>query len=236
MKVFLIILAVLLFINILPIGAHVIYNENGVVLRAVLGLIQIPLLPKRVKRRVKAPGEPPGEEKPENPRKAAKKKQQEEKKASKKEAAQKKKLQRKVKPKEKKPLGVLIEQFLPFVKLGLSAIADMRWLPTIWNLKLHVVYGGGDPGAIAKNYGMAWGIIGAAMAILTRNLKIHKYNVEPELDYSCTATRISADATVTLTLGGIMCWLIHYGVGALRLFINMKKNEKAVQKHESSST
>ena len=130
------------------------------------------------------------------------------------------------------------------MKLGLKAIADIRWLPTIRNLKLRITYGGADAGTAAMNYGKAWGIVGAGMAMLTRNLRIRKYDVQPELDYSCDKMRISADATVFLTLGRLMCYLIRYGVGAAKILIRMKKKEKEDKKnkekggaeHESSSS
>lgn len=233
----LIALGVLLFINLLPLGAHIVYDENGVVLKMVLGHVQIPLLPQ--KEKLPKQGEISGEDrKPEKEDSA----EQKRKKAEKKQAAAEKKLRKKKKPKDPKPLGAVIDTFMPLVKLGLKAIADIRWLPTIRKLKMRITYGGADAGTAAMNYGKAWGIIGAGMAMLTRNLRIRKYDVQPELDYSCEKVRISADATVFLTLGRLMCYLIRYGVGALKILIRInkqekkEKKEKAVQKNESSSS
>ena len=49
MTVLLIVLAVLALLLFTPIGARVIYDENGVVVRAVLGLIQFKVLPGKPK-------------------------------------------------------------------------------------------------------------------------------------------------------------------------------------------
>lgn len=232
MTTFLIILAILVLIHILPIGARVIYDENGVVVKAVLGLIQFKVAPGKPK--------PPKDPEDEAEEKRKKKEAAAAKKAEKKRKKEQKKLQTKEKPKKpkkKKPVGALIQEFLPFVKLGIHALGDLRTLFTIWKLKLRVTYGAGDAGQIAMNYGIAWGACGAGMSLLTKAFRIKKYDVEPVLDYECKEMRIVADAIVTITLGRVMAYLIKYGVRAVKILIANKKNKKkAVQINESSSS
>ena len=242
----LIVLAALLLLNCLPLGAHVIYNENGLVLKAVLGLIQIRLLPKKPGKRKKPA--PPSSEIPDpsaQPTKAERKAlQRAEKKAArkqqKKEKKAEKKLKKRVKPKVKKPLGALLEEFLPLVRLAGEAIGELPRLPVIRKLKLRITYGGEDAAKAAMNYGAAWGAIGAAMAVLTRKLRIRKQDVRPELDYDCGGVRVSADVCFTLTLGRLVVYLVHYGAKALGILTQTKKSammkEKAVQQNESSSS
>ena len=231
MTVFLIILAVLVFLNILPIGARVIYDENGVTVRAVLGLIQFKVLPGK-------PKPPKSEEEM-----AEEKRKKQEAKAAKKAEKQKKKELKRLKTREKPPkpgeeksLGAKLEEFLPFIKLGIRALGDLRTLFTVRKLTLRITYGGEDAGKVAMNYGLAWSVCGAGMAILTKAFRIRRYDVEPGLDYDCKEMRIRADACVTITLGRTMIYLITYGIRALKIFRANKKKEKAVQQHESSST
>ena len=224
MTALLIILAVLLVILFLPVGAHVIYNENGLVLKAVLGLIQIRLLPGKPK-----PPKTPEQIAEEKKKKAAEK-------AEKKKKKEIKKLQKREKPKEKKPLGALLEEFLPLIRLGLQAVADLRRLPTIRRLTVRVTYGGADAAQTAMNYGLAWSVIGAGMALLGRTFRIKKQDVQALLDYDCHEMRITADAIVTFTLFRTLGYLIRYGVRAVRILMENKKKAKAVQQNESSSS
>lgn len=210
MTVLLIILAILIFLNILPIGARVIYDESGVRVRAVLGLIQFQVVPGKPKE----PKDPEAEAE----EKRKKKKEKAEKKAKK---EQKPKKPKKYKPKQ--PLGVTIQEFLPFIRLGLEALGDLRWIFTIHKLNLDVTYGGSDAGKVAMNYGMICGILGTALPMLTGALRIRRYDVRPVLDYNCKDVRIVADACVTITLGRVMLYLIRYGWKALKLWRNKKR-------------
>ena len=212
MTVLLIILAVLLVLCILPIGARVIYNADGIRVKAVLGLIQFQVVPGKPK-------------KPVDPEEAAaekqKKQEAKEKKKAKKQEKQAKKAAKPEKPKQ--PLGVKIQEFLPFIRLGLQALGDLRWIFTVRKLNIDVTYGGSDAGKIAMNYGILCGTMGTAMSILTGALRIKKYNVQPILDYDCRDTRVTADACVTITLGRVILYLIRYGWKALMLWRAKKR-------------
>lgn len=222
MTVLWIILAVLVLLFVIPIGAHVILDENGLVVKAVLGLISFKIVPGKPKK-------PKTDEEL-----AAEKKKKAVKKAEKKKKSQIKKLQKRQKPKKKKPLGVLLSEFLPWIKLGLHAVADLRKLPTIRKLTLRITYGGSDAAEAAMRYGMAWGVIGAGMGLLSQTFRIKKQDVQPVLDYDCHELRITADACVTFTLWRICGYGIRYGIKAIKIFLENQK--KAVQKHESSSS
>ncbi|MBQ1282132.1 MAG: DUF2953 domain-containing protein [Oscillospiraceae bacterium] len=222
MTALLIIAAVLVLLFIVPIGARVIYNENGVVVKVVFGLIRFKVVPGKPKK-------PKSEEE-----KAAEKKKKAAKKAAKKKKGAVKKLQKKEKPKKKKPIGALIKEFLPLIKLGLHALADLRKLPTIHKIKIRVTYGASDAAQAAMNYGLAWSIIGAGMGMLSQAMRIRKQDVQAVLDYECHEMRITADAVVTVTLWRLLGYGIHYGIKAIKILLDNKK--KAVQQNESSSS
>jgi len=216
MKTLLIVLGILAFINLLPVGARLILNEDGLQVKLVFGLIQFKLLP-----RTKLPKEKKAKSKADA--------------AAKKEQKQIKKLRKKEKPKEKKPLGLLLDEYFPLVQLALSALGNLRWLFCIRRLKVHFCYGGQDAGACAMNYGKACAIINAGMAVLFRNLKIKRWEVVPEVDYTCTKMRVDADAIVTITLGGVLIFVVKYAFRALRILIRNKKLEKVVSYESSAS-
>lgn len=226
MKAFLIVVGILLFINLLPIGAHILFDESGFRLKLVFGLLQFKLLPKKEKApplpKTQAEtnsAEEPKEKKAEKPEKKEKVKEKEPKEK---------------KPKEKKSLGALIETYLPWVRLAAKALSDLRWLPLIRRMDIRVTFGG-DAGTAALNYGKACGIIGAGLAILRRNLRIRSYRIHPEAVDGEKGIRVSADAVITLTLGGLLCYLVKYAVRALSLYLKSKKPGKAVKNNEPST-
>ncbi len=221
MKAFLIVIGVLLFINLLPIGAHILFDESGFRLKLVFGLLQFRLLPKKEKA-------------PPLPELQAETKPEEEPKEKKAEKPEKKEKVKEKKPKEKKSLGALIETYLPWVRLAAKALSDLRWLPLIRRMDIRVTFGG-DAGTAALNYGKACGIIGAGLAILRRNLRIRRYRIHPEAVEGEKGIRVSADAVITLTLGGLLCYLVKYALRALSLYMKSKKPGKAVKNNEPST-
>jgi len=223
---FLIILAVLLVINLLPIGARVLFDEDGLKVKLVFGLLSFRLLPKKDK----LPKEKTEEQLLEEKRKKA------EKKAVAKKKKEQKALLRKQKPKAKKSIGAMIDLYLPLVKTSVQALSALRWQFHIWKLKLKLTFGGKDSAEAANNYGIACAVVGTTEAILRRNLHLHRYCVEPEIDYSCNQILVSADAIITITIGGLLYFLLKYGVRALKDITRIKNYEKAVQNNESSSS
>ncbi len=213
MTVLLVILAILIFLSILPIGARVLYDADGIRVRAVLGLIQFQVVPGKPKK-PKSKEEKKAEKQKKQEAKAEKKAKKQTKKAKK----QSKKEKKADTPETKKKLGVKLQEFLPFIRLGLQALGDLRWIFTIQKLNVEVTYGGKEAGDIAMNYGILCGTMGTAMSILTGALRIRKYQVQPVLDYECREMRIVADACVTITLGRVFIYLIRYGWKALMLW------------------
>ena len=211
MTALLIVAAVLALLLLLPVGAHVAYDERGFTVRAILGILEFQVVPDPRQGREKPEGRPPRQKKKE-----------------------KRKRRKKQAGKTEKPLGVKVQDFLPLLKLGIRAVYDLRNLFVIRRLVLRVTYGGEDAAATAMNYGVAWGVCGTAASLVQSAFRIRRCEIEPVLDYDCREIRIRADAGVTLTLGRLLAYLIRYGVQAMEILRKQKK-EKAVQ-HESSSS
>ncbi|MBE6932371.1 MAG: DUF2953 domain-containing protein [Ruminococcaceae bacterium] len=153
------------------------------------------------------------------------------------------------KPKEKKerpkqPIGGLIRDFYPFVKLGFELLGCFFRKLRVNVLTLHVGFGGaGDPAAAAINYGRAWAAIGALMPQLRRFLRIKKENVSASCDFTSGEMTIFAELKATFFLGDLVAMAIRYGLRALKLLLAMKKrksqeksSDKAVQSYEPSSS
>lgn len=158
MIAWLIVLAVLVLLALLPLGLYARYDEQGPVAAIVAGPVQIPVYPPK-------------------PKDGKKKKQ---KKAKKKPAKAKKKAAKgeqkaAAEPKPKQKLGGKIQEFMPFVRLGLDLLGCFFRKLRVPKLTLHVQFGGANDAAKAAiNYGRAWAAIGAIMPPLRSKLRIRR--------------------------------------------------------------
>jgi hypothetical protein len=218
MKTLLIILGVLVLLALIPLGAHVRYDSDGPWVALVIGPIKIRLIPKKPK-------------KPKKP------------KAEKKKKEKKKKPEKPKKEKEKQPLGGLIRDFYPFVKLGLDLLGCFFRKLRIPILTLHVGFGGqNDPAGAAINYGRAWSAIGAVMQPVRSLTRIKKENVSCSCDFTTGDMRVFAELKAVFLLGDLVAMAVRYGFRALRQYLKLKKSkkkklpEKGGAKNESSSS
>lgn len=212
MIVLLIIAAILALLLFLPVGVRATYDARGLTVRAVFGLIEFQIVPDPRRHR----GNP------------------EEKRQKKEKKKRKLWRLRREDGESQKALGAKLQDFLPLIKLGIQALGDLRTVFTIRKLHIRVTYGGEDAGAVAMNYGVAWGVCSAGASILTNTFRVRSCEIEPVLDYDCRDMRLWADASVTLTMWRMLAYLLHYGIKAMKILRKQKK-EKAVQ-HESSSS
>ena len=197
----LIALGVLVLLAILPLGAAVRYNADGLVLKVIAGPIRIGILPKKKKE-----PKPAAQEKP-------KKKTQGKKTAAK--PAEK--------PKEK---GGPITDFLPLVQTALELLNSFRKKLRIKRLEMKLIMAGDDPCDLAVNYGKANVALGNLMPLLERCFVIKKRDLQVECDFEATETLIIARADVTITLGWLLAILVKYGLRALKQYLNIKNKRK----------
>ena len=207
MKALLIVLAVLVLLALIPLGAHVRYDSEGAFVWLVAGPIRIRLLPK----------------KPRKPKKD--KKEKKEKKSGKKKKP--KELPESEETKEKQPLGGLIRDFMPFVRLGLDLLGCFFRKLRVPILTLHLGFGGAnDPASAAINYGRAWSAIGAIMQPIRTKTRIKKENVSCSCDFTQGDMRVFAELKAVFLLGDLVVMAVRYGMRALRLYLRMKKQQK----------
>ena len=197
----LITLGILVLLAILPLGAAVRYNSEGLVLKLIAGPLRIGILPKKKKE--------PKEETKESKKKTAKTKKPAQKPVD--------------KPKEK---GGPVTDFLPIVQTVLQLLNSFRKKLRIKRLEMKLILAGDDPCDLAVNYGKAWAALGNLMPQLERCFVIKKRDLEVECDFESSETRIIARADVTITLGWLLGILVWYGVRAVKQYIQINNKRK----------
>ena len=197
----LIALLILFLLAILPLGASVLYDEDGPRVRIVAGPVKIQVFP--MKKKVKK----------DKPKKEAKKK-----------PAKAEKPANKPAPKPKS--GGSWTDFLPLVRIALDLLNDLRRKLRVNELKLHLTMAGDDPCDLAVNYGRMNASLAALLAQLERFLVIKKRDVHIDCDFAASETVILARLDLTITLGRILSIAAVYGVRGLKTFLNIKKQRE----------
>ena len=195
----LIALAVVILLAILPLGVSAIYDAGGPLVRLIVGPVRIQVYPS-----VKKGG---GKEK--KPKKAKKET------AAKPAAA-------KSKPKS----GGSITDFLPLVRVVLDFLEDFRRKLRVNRLELKIILGGGDPCDLAVNYGKAWAAMGNLIPQLERAFVIKKRDMEVECDFTASSTTVLARLDLTITLGRILTMGVRHAIHGLREFMKINKLRK----------
>ena len=224
MKTLLIILGVLVLLALIPLGAHVRYDSDGPFVALVVGPVELRLIPKKPKKTKKTQKTRDKKDKKQGKKKEKKKKEPE-------------------KPKEKQPLGGLIRDFYPFVKIGLDLLKCFFRKLRIRILTLHLGFpGADDPASAAINYGRAWSAIGAIMQPIRSATRIKKENVSCSCDFTSGDMRVFAELKAVFLLGDLVAMAVRYGFRALKQYLKLKKSkkknlpEKGGAKNESSSS
>ena len=198
--------AVLVLLAILPLGVFVRYDSEGVLLKIVAGFIRITILPRKKKKEKT--------QKEEKPKPAPASAPEPEKKPEPKEEK-----------KEKNKGGSFLD-FMPLVELALNFLNDFRRKLRVNLLEVKIIMGGGDPSALAINYGKAWAALGNLMPNLERFLVIRKRNLEIECDFTASSTTVYACLELTITLGRLIGLAVGYGLRAVIKFLKIQKKRK----------
>lgn len=213
-------LGILVLLAVLPIGVCVRYNEDGPLIKVIVGFIRLTVFPRKH-------GKPKKEKKPRQSKAETPAQQTgQETQTAEKKAKKKKAPKTDDKPREKK--GGSILDFLPLVKIGLKLIGEL-FSKTIHMdvLELNLIMGGGDPCDLAVNYGKAWAALGNLWPYLTRMFTIKKRDVQIQCDFTASETLVTARIDITLTLGRLLSAVIRYGIKALIAFLKIQKKRKA---------
>jgi len=193
-------LAVIFLLAILPLGASVIYDASGVLVRVIAGPLKLKVFPLKKKT-----GEKKEKVKKEKPKELVT-------------------TPKKQKTKEK--TGGSITDFLPLVQIGLDFLGDFRRKLRVNRLEMKLIMAGGDPADLAINYGKAWTAMGNLLPLLDRFLVIKKRDLDVECDFVASATTIYARLDITITLGRLISLAVCYGVRTIITFVKISNIRK----------
>lgn len=194
----LIVLAVILLLGILPLGASVKYDEGGLLARLIVGPLRFTVYPFPEKKEEKKEDQP-----------------------KRKKASSGKKTEDK--PEAEKKTGGKLSDFKPLLETGLALLNDFRKKIRVDRLEMKLILAGDDPCDLAVNYGKAWTALGNLMPRLEQVLVIKKRDLQVECDFMADEVYIYARMDVTITLGRLVYLGVRYGVRALKQFMNIQK-------------
>ncbi len=205
----LIALAIVVLLAIVPLGVDARFDDSGPLVRVIAGGIGVLRFPKKKT------------DKPKREKKPKKKKKAEPAKSG--------------KSAKKKPSGRggSISDFFPLVRLALDFLGEFRRKLRIDRLEIKVILAGDDPADLAMNYGKIWQALGALWPRLERAFVIKKRDVQVECDFTSDKTLITACAQITITFGRLIALAVKYGIRALKEFLKLKNKRKGGAKHES---
>ena len=222
----LITLLILTALAILPLGASIIYDEDGAVVRVIVGPVKIKVFP--LPKKDKKPEKKPKKEKKSKKEKTSSKKQEKSNKQT--------QTSGKTEPEAKKKKGGPITDFLPLVKVLLKFLDGFRRKLRLNVLELKLIMAADDPCDLAVNYGKAWAAVGNLMPQLERVFVIQKRNIDVECDFTADKTLVIARLDLTITLGrilGLVFLLIGRAIVEL-IKIVLKRKGGAVHEPKSS--
>ena len=222
----LITLLILIALAILPLGASIIYDEDGAVVRVIVGPVKIKVFP--LPKKDKKPEKKPKKEKKSKKEKTSSKNQEKSNKQT--------QTSGKTETEAKKKKGGPITDFLPLVKVLLKFLDGFRRKLRLNVLELKLIMAADDPCDLAVNYGKAWAAVGNLMPQLERVFVIQKRNIEVECDFTADKTLVIARLDLTITLGrilGLVFLLIGRAIVEL-IKIVLKRKGGAVHEPKSS--
>ena len=211
----LIALGIVVLLAILPLGASVKYDADGLLVKLIAGPVKITLFPR--------PKKPQKEKKPKEPKKAPGKKNPAYESPKEPVKEQPAAVQEKT---EKMKSGGPVTDFLPLLKVALDLLNDFRRKLRVDWLEVKLVMAGGDPCDLAMNYGKAWAAIGHLMPRLEKVLVIKKRDIDVECDFVASTTTIYARLDLTITLGRILAIAVVYGSRAVVELIKINNKRK----------
>lgn len=200
-------LGILILVAAIPFGVSIHYDADGLDVKAIVSFIRFTVFPLKKKQQKKEKATPPA------------KKVQEKTNGTKTTSSSPVETNSKTK-------GGSLNDFLPFVKLGLEFLDSFRKRVRLNQLKLNVVLAGEDPCDLAILYGRAWTAIGNLMPRLERVFVIGKRDIEIGCDFTAAETLVTAHLDITITVGRAACIAAVYGFRALLAFLKFMKKRK----------
>lgn len=190
----LIALAIVLGLAILPLGVYARYDTDGFTAKLRIGPIRIPLYPR--------------------PQKDKKEEKPKEKSSKSNKNAQNTKAEKR---------GGNFADFLPLIEDAVKFLDHFRRKLLVKRLELKLTLAGDDPCDLAVNYGRAWALVSNLVPQLERFLKIKKRDIGVACDFTAENTVIYCLADIRLSVGAFLYLLARRGGGIAKKIYKLIK-------------
>lgn len=118
-----------------------------------------------------------------------------------------------------------IRIYLPFVRLALDLLSSLRRKLRIEKLYVKVILAGNDPCDLAVNYGRAWAGAATLLGHINQAFVVKDQDLDIQCDFTAEKLSASARMDLTLTIGRILSLALLYGARALKEFLIFKKRK-----------
>lgn len=193
----LIALAAIVLIGLIPVGVSAKYDEDGAAAQVIIGPLRLRVYPGKGKKQPQKKEEKPEEE-----------------------------LAQKTGAPAKKKKGGSLADFKPLVEIVLDFLGDLRRKLRINLLQLHLVLAGGDPADLGLNYGKACAAVSSLEPQLSRFFVIKKKDIHVACDFTEEKTLVTARLDLTITVARIFSLVFRHGIKGLREFLRITKLRK----------
>ena len=126
-------------------------------------------------------------------------------------------------PKPPKKAGIRI--YFPFIRLALDLLSSLRRKLRIEKLYLKLILAGNDPCDLAVNYGRVWAGATTLLGHINQAFVVKDQNLDIQCDFTAEKIKASARLDLTITVGRLLSLAILYGVRALKEFLIFKKRK-----------
>lgn len=178
---------------LLPVGADVAFDEGGPQVALRLGPVRLQVLPAK-------------------PKKAGGKKKAE------RSASKQKKARKKPAVAAAHRAGGRLEDFRPFVRLGLSFLCALRRRLLVKRLELTITFDGEDPAKTAIRYGQAQAVAHALLPQLGQAFRIRRQAVALECAFTGGLLRVTCFLQVRLLVLDVLALALRYGLRTYRIY------------------
>ena len=206
------VLLLLLFVLLMPVGADVEYIGGKLKVSAKACGILIQLIPKKMKEKHEKPKKEKKPKKPKKEKKPKKKKEGEEE-----------------KPKEKKKLDFTKEEIFELIEKVLGSLKKFGKL-TVDRFLLHYTAGGKDPYNVATTLAYVNASLCALEPVCSRQFRVKDYDVWTDSDFTADKMKIDAAVCITLRLWQFVRVGLAAGVGVLGILLRHKRRLKKEKK------
>lgn len=221
------ILGLILILSFFSVGVLAEYSADGPLVKALAGPVKLQLLPKRQKPETQLDTKPREKQKKQKKKKEKKPKEPKEKPAA-------------DTPKEPitQKIGGLVPLFKDLLGLLLEAQGMLRNNLKIKELTIYLTMAGAgdDPAKSAATYGRAWAALGNLWTVLHRTFVIQKRDLQANIDFLSSETRIYARAIARIRIGALLRMGIWYGARAGLAYLRHRRRQKKQKASEPQKT